>query len=146
MTSLPGSLPASTVACVNVGPYAGADNTQSADSADFNLVSWGGVLSDTHVIRPKLVNEFRIGFSRFDLHALPKNMYINAAAAIGITGINDALPPYSGGLIGVRPTGYMNLGNITPIPSISQNTNYQLNENLTHIVGRHSIKYGFQVI
>ena len=146
ITSLPGSLPASTVAGVNVGPYAGADNTQSADSADFNLVTWGGVLSDTHVIRPNLVNEFRIGFSRFDLHALPKNMYINAAAAIGITGINDALPPYSGGLIGVRPTGYMNLGNITPIPSISQNTNYQLNENLTHIVGRHSIKYGFQVI
>jgi hypothetical protein len=145
ITSLPGALPAPGNG-VNVGPYAGADNTQSADSADFNLVTWGGVLSDTHVFRPNLVNEFRIGFSRFDLHALPKNMYINAAAAIGITGINDALPPYSGGLIGVRPTGYQYLGNITPIPSISQNTNYQLSENLTHIIGRHSMKYGFQVI
>jgi hypothetical protein len=145
VTSLPGSLPAPANG-PNVGPYAGADNTQFADSADFNLITWGGVLSDTHVFRPNLVNEFRIGFSRFDLHALPKNMFINAAVAIGIPGINDALPPYSGGLIGVRPTGYMNLGNITPIPSISQNTNYQLSENLTHIVGRHSLKYGFQVI
>jgi len=145
ITSLPGALPAPANG-PNVGPYAGADNGQSADSADFNLVTWGGVLSDTHVFRPNLVNEFRIGFSRFDLHALPKNMFINAAAAIGIPGINDALPPYSGGLIGVRPTGYQMLGNITPIPSISQNTNYQLSENLTHIIGRHSMKYGFQVI
>ncbi|HJZ99862.1 MAG TPA: TonB-dependent receptor, partial [Candidatus Solibacter sp.] len=146
VTSLPGALPPPANSSINVGPYAGADASQSADSADFNLVTWGGVLSDTHVLRPNLVNEFRIGFSRFDLHALPKNMFINAAAAIGIPGINDALPPYSGGLIGVRPTGYMNLGNVTPIPSISQNTNYQLNENLTHIMGRHSMKYGFQVI
>jgi outer membrane receptor protein involved in Fe transport len=38
------------------------------------------------------------------------------------------------------------VGNITPIPSISQNTNYQLTENLTHVMGRHSMKYGFQVI
>jgi hypothetical protein len=146
VTSLPGALPAPASGAVNVGPYAGADNTQSADSADFNLVTWGAVLSDTHVFRPNLLNEFRVGFSRYDLHALPKNMYINAAAAIGIPGINDALPPYSGGLIGVRPTGYQYLGNITPIPSISQNTNYQLSENLTHVMGRHSMKYGFQVI
>jgi hypothetical protein len=146
VTSLPGTLPAPPNSSIQYGPYVGADNTQSADSADFNLVTWGGVISDTHVFRPNLANEFRIGFSRFDLHAVPKNLQYNSAAAIGITGINDAVPPYSGGLIGVRPTGYMNLGNITPIPSISQNTNYQLSENLTHIVGRHSFKYGFQVI
>lgn len=146
VTSLPGSLPSPANSAIPLGPYVGSDNTQSADSADFDLVTWGGVLSDTHVFRSNLVNEFRIGFSRFDLHALPKNMQFNSAAAIGIAGINDAVPPYSGGLIGVRPTGYMNLGNITPIPSISQNTNYQLSENVTHIVGRHSLKYGFQVI
>ena len=146
ITSLPGALPTPANSPIPLGPYAGADNTQSADSADFNLVTWGGVLSDTHVFRPNLVNEFRMGFSRFDLHALPKNLYINSAAAAGIPGINDAIPPYSGGLIGVRPTGYQFLGNITPIPSISQNTNYQISENLTHIVGRHSMKYGFQII
>ncbi len=146
VTSLPGALPAPTNTSVQFGPYAGADNTQSADSADFDLVTWGGVISDTHVFTPRLVNEFRIGFSRFDLHAVPKNLQYNTAQQLGIPGINEAVPPYSNGLIGVRPSGFQNLGNITPIPTISQNTNYQISENLTQIVGRHSIKYGFQII
>jgi len=146
VTSLPGALPAPTGTNIQLGPYAGADNTQSADSADFDLVTWGGVISDTHVFNPRLVNEFRIGFSRFDLHAVPKNLAYNSAQQLGIKGINEAVPPYSNGLIGIRPSGYQNLGNITPIPTISQNTNYQLSENLTQILGRHSIRYGFQVI
>lgn len=146
VTSLPGALPAPTNTKIQLGPYAGADNTQSADSADFDLVTWGGVLSDTHVITPRLVNEFRMGFSRFDLHAVPKNLAYNSAQQLGIPGINEAVPPYSNGMIGVRPTGFQNLGNITPIPSISQNTNYQISENVTQILGRHSIKFGFQVI
>ena len=73
-------------------------------------------------------------------------MFINSTTALGIPGVNEALPPYSGGLLAIRPTGFQFLGANTPIPSISQNTNYQLNDNVTHIVGRHSMKYGFQVI
>ena len=146
VTSLPGALPAPTGGSLKLGPYAGADNTQGADSADFNLVTWGAVLADTHVFSPRVVNEFRLGFSRFDLHAVPKNLQFNSAQQLGISGINEAVPPFSGGLIGVRPTGYQFLGNITPIPTISQNTNYQINENVTSIIGRHSLKFGGQVI
>ena len=145
-TDLPGAMPAPANAGFPIGAYAGGDTAQLADAADFKLVTWGAVLSDTHVFRPNLLNDFRVGFSRFDLNALPKDMFIDSAAALGIPGVNDALPPFSGGLPAIRPTGFAFLGANTPIPSISQNTNYQLNDNVTHIVGRHSAKYGFQVI
>jgi len=145
-TDLPGSMPAPADAGFPIGAYAGGDSSQLADTADFKLITWGAVVSDTHVFRPNLLNDFRIGFSRFDLNALPKDMNINSAAALGIPGVNEALPPFSGGLPAIRPTGYASLGANTPIPSISQNTNYQLTDNLTYIKGRHSMKFGFQVI
>ena len=145
-TDLPGALPAPANAGFAIGPYAGGDTAQFADAADFNLTTWGAVLSDTHVFKPNLVSEFKMGFSRFDLFAVPKDMNINSAKELGIPGVNEALPPFSGGLPAIRPTGFAFLGANTPIPSISQNTNYQINENVTHILGRHSIKYGGQII
>ena len=145
-TDLPGALPSPANAGFALGPYAGGDTAQFADAADFKLTTWGAVISDTHVFKPNLVNEFKIGFSRFDLFAVPKDMNINSTKELGIPGINEALPPFSGGLLAIRPTGFAFLGANTPIPSISQNTNYQVNENVTHIIGRHSIKYGAQII
>ncbi len=145
-TDLPGAIPAPADAGFPIGPYAGGDTAQLADAADFRLVTWGAVLSDTHIFRPNLLNDFRIGFSRFDLNAAPKDMNINSAQALGIPGVNEALPPFSGGMPAIRPAGYAFLGANTPIPSISQNTNYQLSDNLTYIRGKHSLKFGFQTI
>lgn len=144
--NLPGAMPAPANAGFPIGAYAGGDTNQLADAADFNLTTWGGVLSDTHIFRPNLLLDTRIGFSRFDLFAVPKDMNINSAQALGIPGVNEAVPPFSGGLPAIRPTGFAFLGANTPIPSISQNTNYQLNANLTYIRGRHSFKTGWQTV
>jgi hypothetical protein len=124
----------------------GGDTAQLADAADFRLTTWGAVVSDTHIFRSNLLLDTRIGFSRFDLYAVPKDMNINSAQALGISGVNEAVPPFSGGLPAIRPTGFAFLGANTPIPSISQNTNYQISGNLTYIRGRHSIKGGWQTI
>jgi hypothetical protein len=145
-TDLPGSMPAPENAGFPIGAYAGGDSAQLADAADFRLTTWGGVVSDTHIIRPNLLLDTRIGFSRFDLFAVPKDMSINSAQALGISGVNEAVPPFSGGLPAIRPTGFAFLGANTPIPSLSQNTNYQISGNLTYIIGRHSIKMGWQTI
>ena len=145
-TDLPGAMPAPPNPGFTMGAYAGGDTAQLADAATFNLITWGGVISDTHIFKPNLLLDTRIGFSRFDLHALPKDMNINSAQALGIPGINEALPPFSGGLPAMRPAGFAFLGANTPIPSISQNTNYQLNGNLTYLQGRHSFKLGWQTV
>lgn len=145
-TDLPGALPKPANPGFTMGDFAGGDTAQLADAADFKLTTWGGVVSDTHVFRPNLLLDTRIGFSRFDLFAVPKDMNINSARELGIPGVNEALPPYSGGLPAIRPTGFAFLGANTPIPSISTNTNYQTNANLTYIKGRHSFKMGWQTI
>ncbi|MFN7939472.1 MAG: TonB-dependent receptor [Bryobacteraceae bacterium] len=143
---LPGAMPRPANPGFTMGDYAGGDTAQLADAADFKLTTWGGVLSDTHIFRPNLLLDTRIGFSRFDLFAVPKDMNINSALELGIPGVNEAVPPFSGGLPAIRPTGFAFLGANTPIPSISQNTNYQVNANLTWIKGRHSVKTGWQTI
>lgn len=145
-TDLPGALPRPANPGFTMGNFAGGDAGQLADAADFKLTTWGGVISDTHVFRPNLLLDMRAGFSRFDLFAVPKDMNIDSAKELGIPGVNEALPPYSGGLPGIRPTGFAFLGANTPIPSISTNTNYQVNGNLTYINGRHSIKTGWQTV
>lgn len=145
-TDLPGAMPAPANPGFTMGRFAGGDTGQLADAADFQLTTWGGVLADTHVFKPNLVNEFRMGFSRFDLFAVPKDMDIPSARELGIPGVSEAVPPFSGGLPAIRPVGFAFLGANTPIPSISITNNYQINNNLTHILGRHSLKYGGQVI
>lgn len=145
-TDLPGAMPRPDNPGFTMGKYAGGDTAQLADAADFRLTTWGGSISDTHIIRPNLLLDTRLGFSRFDLFAVPKDMSINSATELGIPGANEAVPPFSGGLPAIRPTGLAFLGANTPIPSVSQNTNYQLNANLTWIRARHSWKMGFQTI
>ena len=145
-TDLPGAMPAPANTPFPIGAYAGGDTAQLADAADFRLTTWGAVVSDTHVFRSNLLLDARIGFSRFDLFAVPKDMEINSAQALGISGVNEAVPPFSGGLPAIRPTGFAFLGANTPIPSVSQNNNYQASANLTYIRGRHSIKAGWQTI
>lgn len=145
-TDLPGAMPAPSNPGFTMGRFAGGDTAQLADAADFNLTTWGAVLADTHVFRPNLINEFKMGFSRFDLFAVPKDMGINSAQAVGIPGVNESVPPFSGGLPAIRPAGFAFLGANTPIPSISQNNNYQINDNITYIRGRHSLKMGVQIL
>lgn len=145
-TDLPGALPRPENPGFDLGPFAGGDTSQLADAADFRLITWGAVISDTHIFNANLLNDFRIGFSRFDLEAAPKDLNVNSALSLGIPGVNEAVPPYSGGLPAIRPAGYQFLGANTPVPSISKNTNYQLTDTVTHLVGRHSLKYGFQAI
>jgi len=97
-TDLPGAMPAPSNAGFPIGAYAGGDTAQFADAADFQLTTWGGAVSDTHIFRSNLLLDTRIGFSRFDLFAVPKDMNINSAQALGISGVNEAVPPFSGGL------------------------------------------------
>jgi len=145
-TDLPGAMPRPANPGFTMGQFAGGDTAQLADAADFRLTTWGGVVSDTHVFSPNLLLDARAGFSRFDLFAVPKDMNIPSAQELGIPGVSEAVPPFSGGLPAIRPTGFAFLGANTPIPSVSVNTNYQANANLTYIRNRHSIKTGWQTI
>jgi hypothetical protein len=130
----PGALPGPD------GSYAGSDPVQHANAAHTRQTAWSGVISHTFVASPALVNELRVGAvrMRLDAHALDEGL--DAAAALGISGLGkDGLPV-------VRPTGYAQLGAAGPVPLEVGTETYQVEDTVHWIRGRHNWEFGAQAI
>lgn len=130
----PGALPAPA------GSYAGSDPVQHANAAHTGQRAWGGVISYTFVARPTLLNELRVGAvgMRLDAHALDAGL--DAAAALGISGLGiDGMPV-------VRPTGYAQLGAAGPVPLGIDTRTYQVEDTIHWTAGRHAWDFGLQAI
>jgi hypothetical protein len=102
-------------------------------------------LSETHVFRPTLVNEFRFGYNRVNSHRLQFNFDKDISGQIGFPGV--PFTPINGGLPqlnfddGSAPT----LGSPTFLPSVELQNTYVLSDNLTWVKGRHTVKYGTEI-
>ncbi|HUE02365.1 MAG TPA: TonB-dependent receptor, partial [Bryobacteraceae bacterium] len=93
-------------------------------------------------IRPNLINEFRFGFT---LNPTTQTLPFNGAQftnGLGLQGVGPNFP--FNGLSEIDMTGFTCLctdrGN-----SLSENNTYQWNNNTTWTVGRHNIKFGFDI-
>jgi len=93
-------------------------------------------------LRPNLINEFRFGFT---LNPSTQVLPFDGAKftnALGLVGVGPNFP--FNGLPDLNITGYTGLntdrGNAT-----SENNTYQWNNNTTWIVGRHTMKFGFDI-
>ena len=130
----PGALPATA------GLYAGSDPVQHANAAHTSQTAWGGVISYTFVARPTLLNELRVGAVRMSLDAHALDAGLDAAAALGISGLGkDGMPV-------VRPTGYAQLGAAGPVPFGIGTRTYQLEDTIHWTAGRHAWDFGVQAI
>lgn len=96
-----------------------------------------GVLSDTYIISPTTFNEFRIGYNR-RAHSNPARPSEgkNSAQTLGIPGVGPETFPYFNIGYGIAAMGYTNEVGEDRI----------LQDNLTHLVGKHSIKVGYEMI
>src|SRR5262249_19512927 len=99
----------------------------------------GAVLSETHTFSPHVINEARVGFNRLYATVTPRSDGQNLATAFGVRGVPD--DKQSNGLTVVSATGFSSLGDNFDTRR-GQNV-YQVLDNLTVIVGRHSLKMGF---
>jgi hypothetical protein len=94
----------------------------------------------THVFSPNVLNEMRFGYTRFNFAAvLPVTVQLPSSAGFSITPqLTSAagLPVMS--LLGLFNLGFSNNG---PQPRIDQV--YQVNENFSNVIGRHTLKFGF---
>ena len=95
----------------------------------------------THTFNPSTLNEFRASYLRFNYHSVEPLTHVQPSS-LGFTGINPQFPADAGVPL-VTITGLFALGFTTngPQPRIDQN--YQLTDNFSKVVGRHTMKFGF---
>lgn len=106
--------------------------------------------SETHLFSATLINEVRFGYDygSFANHQLNYNNP-NAAAQVGLGGVPSGPNfPSNGGLPYVTITGLTYFGNFGYSPSVEHQNTYQILDNLTKIIGNHSLKFGvdFQAV
>jgi outer membrane receptor protein involved in Fe transport len=99
-------------------------------------------ISEVHIFNPRLVNESRFGFHYYRLDTLSHAFGMNLAEKFGFHGVNtDNL---NSGLPIIYMSSYTNLGGDDFKPLYFRERSWQLNDNLTWMRGRHSLKTGFE--
>ena len=101
-------------------------------------------LSETHLFTPALINEFRAGLTRTTDSELSGFSGTDWAAKLGIPGTTtdstlEGFPKFS-------VTGFEGLGDSTSDPIRYTVNNYDYNDGLTWIKGRHTIRFGGDVL
>ena len=103
------------------------------------------VLSDAHTFRSNLINEFRVGYTRFNEVANNRLHGIDAAEGAGIRNLNRPEIPFSSGLPSINISGFSAIGELTFLPYINIINTFQYIDNLSYIKGKHSLKVGADV-
>jgi outer membrane receptor protein involved in Fe transport len=94
--------------------------------------------SETHIFTSKTVNEFRIGYNYGHLSRVPFANGPNVATDLGLGGI-----PVQGQLPSLVVGGLAAFGTPAFYPGFEYENVYQILDNVTHVVGNHSLKFGF---
>ncbi len=101
-------------------------------------------ISETHTFSQTMINEFRLGYNRINSHRLQLNYDTNVAAQLGFGGVPPGLD--NGGLPSIGfGDGTAGIGSAEFLPSIEKQNAYVVDENLTKIHGRHSMKFGTEL-
>jgi hypothetical protein len=103
------------------------------------------VISETHTFSPQAFNEARFGFTRLNLEAFNANFGRNVSEEIGVRGANLPTDPLTSGLTIFSIGGLQALGDNGFSPAIIISENFQWNDNLTLVRGKHTIKFGAEM-
>ncbi|MCX6612713.1 MAG: TonB-dependent receptor, partial [Acidobacteria bacterium] len=99
------------------------------------------VLSDTYTFNPTTINEMRLGFNRRLNRGEPESFGQNWASKLGIPGVSaDTFPDFQ------NPGGsrFYNFGPGGKTLDVAEDYTFQ--ENFTKIVGKHTIKVGYEAM
>ena len=109
-------------------------------SGDWTNNTRQGMFSETHIFSPRVVNEFRAGYTRLRTERLQFNSNENLSAQFGIPGV--PFGPTNGGLPRFSVSGLTNFGSATFQPTREFENVFDFLENLSVVRGRHTIKIG----
>jgi hypothetical protein len=100
------------------------------------------VASYVRIINPRLINEFRIGFSRFRLDDTadqykPGSQLGNllGVANANVTPAEQSLPIFS-------PSSYIGTGQTRSLPIFRRENTFEYVDNMTYTIGAHTLKWG----
>lgn len=99
-------------------------------------------LSETHIFSPRVVNEFRAGYTRLQTQRLQFNSGDNLSSQIGLPGI-----PFTngnGGLPRFDLDGLDSFGSATYQPTSEFQNVFHILDSLSVIKGRHTLKFGVE--
>jgi Carboxypeptidase regulatory-like domain/TonB dependent receptor len=101
-------------------------------------------LSEVHLFKPNLINEFRLGYNRINSHRFQINSNQNIGAQLNFP--NVPYGPNNGGLPSMTfGDGTAGIGSSTYLPSIEKQNSFVFTDNLTWVRGHHSLKFGTEV-
>jgi len=101
-------------------------------------------ISEVHVFKPTLVNEFRLGYNRINSHRFNLNYNRDVSGELGFPGV--PFGPDIGGLPNISfGDGTVTIGSSGFLPSIEKQNSIVLNENLSWTRGRHALKFGTEI-
>lgn len=102
------------------------------------------VISENHVFSPAFVNTFRVGWSRIAITTTDANAGNPLATKLGIPGSNVAGDPLTDGLPIITIAGATTLGSAGNLPALIVTNNYQLDDNISLSLGKHTLQIGGQ--
>ena len=105
-----------------------------------NSYQMGG-LDWTHIFGPRLVNEFKLGYNRWQLRQSNEDLGNPLAASLGIAGVNQ-VGSVSAGVPNMTYSGYASIGGDPAVPERGAVNTFQIGDTLTHVLGTHTLSYG----
>jgi hypothetical protein len=101
-------------------------------------------LSEVHLFKPTVINEFRLGYNRINSHRYQINSNENISAQLNFP--NVPFGPNNGGLPNITfGDGTAGIGSSEYLPSIEKQNSFVFTDNMTWIRGHHSLKFGTEV-
>src|SRR4030095_8950859 len=99
-----------------------------------------------HIFGPRLVNEARIGASRFGFYRLQEDRDVDVVNRLGIKGLTDAgQTPFNNGSPELIVTGFATIGGPTNLPQGRHDNTHHYVENMTFSTSQHALKWGLDI-
>jgi hypothetical protein len=95
----------------------------------------------THIFSPRLVNDFKVGYNRWQLRENNQDAGNPLAQNLGIEGLNN-FGPNATGVPNLNFSGYDSLGADEGVPENGAVNTFQVGDTLTQVIGPHTVSYG----
>ncbi|HEY6291218.1 MAG TPA: TonB-dependent receptor, partial [Terriglobia bacterium] len=126
-----GTVPESTTTLPGYGTI--AHNSYQMAGADW-----------THIFGPKLVNEFKLGYNRWQLRENDQDAGNPLVQTLGIQGL-DRTDPDQTGVPNLNFSGYDSLGADEGVPQNGAVNTFQIADTVTQVHGPHTLSYGADI-